>query len=121
MKKMPPQITKKFSTSYESRANNRVVNDMLKRFTEKSQTFEFLVKFNNKIEKTDESSISLFGNTPGEIVDQKERRRYLRQELKSAFRRDEEDDVLRFDEMYKAYDNDKKLFKCMIDLFAKSN
>jgi len=66
---MPPQVTRKFSTNYESRANARIVNDMLKRFTEKTQTYEFMVKFNNAIEKTDESSISLFGNTPGEIVD----------------------------------------------------
>jgi len=33
------------------------------------------------VEKTEESSISMAGNTPGEIVDQKERRRYIRKEL----------------------------------------
>lgn len=36
LKKMPPQVTKKFSSTYESRANSKVVNDMLKRFSEKS-------------------------------------------------------------------------------------
>ena len=125
MKKMPPQVTKKFSTTYESRQNNKIFNDMLKRFTEKSQTYEFMIKFRNNIEKTDESTISLFGNAPGEIVDQKERRRYLRQEIKKAFQREQDDEgndlFTNFDAMNQAYDNDKKLFKCMIDLFSKSN
>ena len=31
---------------------------------------------------TNESSISLFGNEPGELVDQKERRRFMREEMR---------------------------------------
>jgi len=54
---------------------------MIKRFTAKSNTYEFLVKFKMNLGKTDESSISLEGQTPGEIVDQKERRRFLRKEM----------------------------------------
>ena len=56
-----------------------------------------MVKFNNAIEKTDESSISLFGNTPGEIVDQKERRRYIRQEIKHAFVHQKDGEPLKFE------------------------
>ena len=85
LKKLPPQVTKKFSTNYESSANKTLFKDMIKRFTEKTQTYEFMIKFNNDIEKTDESSISLYGNTPAEIVDQKERRRFIREEIKAAF------------------------------------
>ena len=39
------------------------------------------MKFNNVIEKTDESSINLDKDI-GEEVDQKERRRYVRKEMK---------------------------------------
>jgi len=42
---------------------------MIKRFKEKTKTFEYMLKFEIEVEKTDESSIELFGNTPGEIID----------------------------------------------------
>lgn len=54
---------------------------MVKRFNEYTQTYEFMMKFNNVIEKTDESSINLDKDI-GEEVDQKERRRYVRKEMK---------------------------------------
>tara|TARA_B110000285_G_C14687272_1_gene407440 strand:+ start:360 stop:542 length:183 start_codon:yes stop_codon:yes gene_type:complete len=41
-----------------------------------------MIKFHMKVEKTDESTISMAGNTPGELVDQKERRRFVRQEIR---------------------------------------
>lgn len=41
------------------------------------------MKFNNTIEKTDESSINLDKDIIGEEVDQKERRRYVRKEMKA--------------------------------------
>lgn len=62
-------LSKKFSTLKESKANKNAVRDMLKRFNEKTQTYEFILKFQNNIEKTDESSINLEGNQIGEIVD----------------------------------------------------
>ena len=52
---------------------------MKTRFSEKTQTYEFIVMFTQMVEKTDESVIDL---QPGDIVDQKERRRYLREELR---------------------------------------
>ena len=55
---------------------------MISRFTEKTRTNEFLIKFNIHVEKTDESTISMAGNTPGEIIDQKERRRFIRKEMR---------------------------------------
>tara|TARA_B110000285_G_scaffold227729_1_gene289503 strand:+ start:1506 stop:1694 length:189 start_codon:yes stop_codon:yes gene_type:complete len=54
---------------------------VVKRFNEYTQTYEFMMKFNNVIEKTDESSINLDKDI-GEEVDQKERRRYVRKEMK---------------------------------------
>ena len=43
---------------------------MLKRFTEKTQTYEFMIKFENQVEKTDESSITEVQNiVTGEVVD----------------------------------------------------
>lgn len=87
---------------------------MLKRFAEKTQTYEYMVKFNTNVEKTDESTISLAGNTPGHLVDQKERRRYIRKELRE------------FKEQEKATKHwelamDKNLFNFVLDLFTKSN
>ena len=55
---------------------------MITRFTEKTETNEFLVKFNINVEKTNESTISMDGHTAGEVVDQKERRRFIRKEMR---------------------------------------
>ena len=55
---------------------------MVTRFTDKSDTNEFLVKFNINVEKTNESTISMEGHTAGEIIDQKERRRFIRKEMR---------------------------------------
>lgn len=43
---------------------------MLKRFREKTQTYEFMIKFNVNVEKTDESTISInFDKMPADIID----------------------------------------------------
>jgi len=42
---MPLQIRKKFSINAETSNNKKIVKDMLKRFTEKTQTYEFMIKF----------------------------------------------------------------------------
>jgi hypothetical protein len=47
-----------------------------------------MVKFNMTVEKTDESTISLAGNTPGHLIDQKERRRYVRKEMREYNKQD---------------------------------
>jgi len=53
----------------ESSANNKQVKAVIKRFNEYTQTYEFVMKFNNVIEKTDESSINLDKDILGEEVD----------------------------------------------------
>jgi hypothetical protein len=79
---MPHQIKKKFAINSESGANRKIFKDVLRRFTEKTQTFELMVSFNSTVEKTDESSITEMKNLVSEeIVDQKERRRYIRKEM----------------------------------------
>ena len=83
--KLPLYITRKFSHLTESSANKNQVKAVIKRFSEYTQTYEFVMKFNNNIEKTDESSINqeiLTVDAIGEEVDQKERRRYVRKEMK---------------------------------------
>jgi len=80
--KLPLSITKKFSLGVESSTNKNQVKAVIKRFNEYTQTYEFVMKFNNVIEKTDESSINLDKCDIGEEVDQKERRRYVRKEMK---------------------------------------
>jgi hypothetical protein len=72
-----------------------------------------MVKFNTTVEKTDESTISLAGNTPGHLIDQKERRRYVRKEMRE-FKKQEI-----FQQSQEALD--KSLFNFLIDLFTKSN
>ena len=80
---MPTPLVNKFYMNRESGQNKSFVKEMIKRFQNTTQTYEFMIKFNITVEKTDESTISVnFDNTPGEIVDQKERRRYIRKEMR---------------------------------------
>ena len=58
-KNLPHSVTKKFTLNSESTGNKKIVRDMIKRFQEKTQTYEYMVKFNMTVEKTDESTISL--------------------------------------------------------------
>lgn len=82
LKKMPHQIRKRFALNTESSANRKIFKDVLRRFTEKSQTYEFMVHFSSLVEKTDESSITEVKNLVSEeVVDQKERRRFIRKEM----------------------------------------
>lgn len=43
VKKMPHQIKKKFALNYETGANRKMFKDVIRRFTEKTQTFELMV------------------------------------------------------------------------------
>lgn len=86
---------------------------MITRFTEKTKTIELLVKFHINVEKTDESTISMEGNTPGEIVDQKERRRFIRKEMRE-FR-----NSLAYDS--KTLVDDKNIFQNLMNVFTKAN
>jgi hypothetical protein len=72
------------------------------------------MKFNNVIEKTDESSINLDKDILGEEVDQKERRRYVRKEMKCY------NDLEIFQQ---SSDNVQKnlLFNPLMDMFTKAN
>jgi len=58
-KTMPIPVTKCFTINSETSNNKKIVKDMIKRFNEKSKTYEYIIKFNIKIEKTNESTISL--------------------------------------------------------------
>lgn len=81
--RMPPEITHKFVLGSDSSFGARKVQDMLRRFKKDTQSYEFIVKFNCTVEKTDESTISMAGNTAADIVDMKERRRYMRKEMRA--------------------------------------
>ena len=80
-KQMPLQVTKNFSMKNETSQNKKIVRDTLKRFNEKTHTLEFIIKFQVKVERTNESTISQGTGIPGEILDQKERRRFVRKEI----------------------------------------
>lgn len=67
---MPTPLVNKFYVNRDPGPNKAAVKEMIKRFQEKTQTYEFMIKFNITVEKTDESTISAnFDNTPGEVVD----------------------------------------------------
>ena len=111
---MPHQIKKKFVLNNESSTSKKLFKDVLKRFTEKTQTFELMVQFQSTVEKTDESSITEIKNKVSEeIIDQKERRRFVRKEMK----------IFNEDNLFYASQNamNKDLFARLIDLFTKSN
>ena len=119
VKTMPLRISKRFTLNTESGSNKKIVKDMIRRFTEKTQTYEFMIKFEVNIEKTDESSITEVQNiVGGEIVDQKERRRFIRKEMK------EYKEVNTFNHSNDISNEsllDKELFNKLIDLVTKSN
>lgn len=76
-----------------------------------------MIKFNITVEKTDESTISAnFDNTPGEIVDQKERRRYIRKEMRLY--NDEEANSLR-NKTKEALD--RHLFDSLLEVVTKAS
>lgn len=116
-RRMPTPLVNKFHLNREPGANKTAVKDMIKRFHEKTQTYEFMIKFNITVEKTDESTISAnFDNTPGEIVDQKERRRYIRKEMRLY--NDEEANSLR-NKTKEALD--RSLFDSLLEVITKAN
>lgn len=105
---------KTIRTLFESGENKKFFRDMVSRFSEKSQSYEMILKFKNILEKTDESSITetVLPLTP-DLVDQMERRRFIRKELKE----NQEDEI--FCKANVAVE--KNLFEFFIDIIAKSN
>lgn len=86
---------------------------MLRRFKRDTQSYEFIVKFEVTVEKTDESTISMAGNTPADIIDMKERRRYLRKEMREH---------VNADTFYAAKRNvDHELMDRMLEVVTKAN
>jgi hypothetical protein len=68
--KHPQEISKNFTISSESNLNKKLVKDVMRRFVEKTQTFEFMIEFDSLVEKTDESSITAVQSyVTGEVVD----------------------------------------------------
>jgi len=68
--KLPPQIKKRFAAYSENFNSKGYFKDMQKRFTQKTQTYEFMIRFQNTIEKTDESSIvEVQDRATGDIID----------------------------------------------------
>ena len=79
---MPPEVEEKFILGKDSAGSKDKVEKMIRRFKQGTQSHEIIVKFACTVEKTDESTISMAGNTPGDVVDMKERRRYIRKEMR---------------------------------------
>ena len=113
VKTMPLDITKNFSVSANNSSSRRAVKDMLKRFTEKTKTFEYVVKFDLAVEKTEESSIALGDHLTAEMIDQKERRRFIRKEVVASNRQQ------LFTTANKAVEN--KLFPLLINVVTQAN
>ena len=114
--RMPTPLVNKFNVKRDPGTNKAAVKEMIKRFQDRTQTYEFMIKFNITVEKTDESTISAnFDNTPGEIVDQKERRRYIRKEMRLY--NDEEANSLR-NKTKEALD--RSLFDSLLEVITKA-
>lgn len=56
-KSMPHPVKKSFSLKAESKEARNQSQKMMTRFSEKTQTYEFIVMFQQTVEKTDESVI----------------------------------------------------------------
>lgn len=62
-----PRLYKQVGINRDVKANMKEVQSMLRRYTEKSQTHEFLVKFNVEIDEKDNSSVTSVLNIGGEF------------------------------------------------------
>lgn len=88
-----PRLYKRIGINKDIKSTMKEVNSILKRYTEKSQTHEFLVKFNIMIDEKDNSSVASVIDqgkmgidstikVPSEIIEKKQKKKFLRNETR---------------------------------------
>jgi len=107
-----PRLKKHYSLKNENKHTTHMVKDMIKRFTEKSNTYEFLVKFKVEMENSNEnSSVYSAQGTPLGMIDDKEKKKFLKNEIKSSQQ----------NQMFGKEVSEKDLINYLLELIIKAN
>ena len=76
---MLPKINRTFTLKEDPKGTRSNVKDVLKRYTEHTKTFEFMIKFKIEMDSEDSSSIySASGTTPMAVIDEREKKKFLK-------------------------------------------
>ncbi len=79
MERVLPKIKKTFNLKEDIKGTKSHVKDVLKRYTEQTRTFEFMIKFKIEMDNEDSSSIySASGTTPINMIDERDKKKYLK-------------------------------------------
>lgn len=74
-----PKINKTFSLKEDPKGTRGHVKDVLRRYTDHTRTFEFMIKFKIEMDSDDSSSIySASGTTPMAVIDEREKKKFLK-------------------------------------------
>jgi hypothetical protein len=74
-----PKINRTFTLKEDPKGTWSHVKDVLKRYTEHTRTFEFMIKFKIEMDSEDSSSIySASGTTPMAVIDEREKKKFLK-------------------------------------------
>ena len=76
---MLPKIKRSFSLKEDSKTSKVQIKDMLKRCSDATKTYEFMIRFKIEMEGDDSSSIySASGTTPLALIEEREKKKYLK-------------------------------------------
>ncbi len=74
-----PKIKKTFTMKDDIKGTKSSIKDVFKRYTEHTRTFEFMIKFKIEMDSEDSSSIySASGTTPINIIDERDKKKFLK-------------------------------------------
>jgi hypothetical protein len=79
MERVLPKVSKKYSLKEDPKGTRGQIKDVLKRYTDQTRTFEFMIKFKIEMDSEDSSSIySASGTTPMAVIDEREKKKFLK-------------------------------------------
>lgn len=81
MERVLPKVKRTYSLKEDTKPSRLAVKDMLKRYTESTRTFEFMIKFKVEMDAGEGESSSLYsasGTTPMALIEEKEKKRFLK-------------------------------------------
>ena len=74
-----PKINKTFTLKEDPKGYRSHIKDVLRRYTDQTRTFEFMIKFKIEMDSEDSSSIySASGTTPMAVIDEREKKKFLK-------------------------------------------
>lgn len=79
MERVLPKIKKTFNLKEDVKGTKSAIKDVLKRYTQQTRTFEFMIKFKIEMDNEDSSSIySASGTTPINMIDERDKKKFLK-------------------------------------------